>query len=304
MGTSPRAIIEEAYYRSNIVPGRGMKPRGDQMESAFELLQGIVKHYNNDNYLACQQNEFIINAPFMVNHIYNGDANMCMPEDVVIVDSASDLPSTSDLPSDTYGFCTDEPSNVYKIDEDDSTWYVDTSVDVNDYRVQEARRYMSMKHIILPKVEKLLSVMYSSSLRTWVKLCFLPYHEFDRAAYDANVYTYMQRGDNEWVIKIKPALAKSNIALKLTYNESLDIDLNKDLFIPDAYIELLIVALTHKLALVHPRLDEAQMSRLSADLVTMQNNIKTPKAESKMILRDDTREYNSSYRGILTGAFI
>ena len=92
--------------------------------------------------------------------------------------------------------------------------------------------------------------------------------------------------------------------MKLVYNESLDIDLNKDLYIPDAYIELLIVALTHKLALVHPRLNDAQMNRLTADLESMQRNVLTPKAESKMILRDAKSEYDLSYDGILHGTFL
>ena len=311
MAISPRAIIEEAYYRAGIVPGRGMKPRGDQMESGLELLQGIVKRYNNDNYLACQQNEFIINNPSSVNHVYNGEANLCLPENTVIVDTFANLPPASDYADvydDVYGFCEDQKDSLYKIRLQNNTyfWY-GFPITHEDYRIQQAYRYMDMKHIILPKVEKILSVMIksvSNDSSDWYKLSFLPYSEFDNAVSNANVYTYMQRGDNEWVIKIKPFLANSNINLKITYNESLEIDLNKELFIPDVYIELLIVALTHKLALVHPRLDDAQMTRLTADLQAMQNNVKTPKAEEKMILRESAYDYDYSYQGVLQGKFL
>lgn len=311
MAISPRAIIEEAYYRAGIVPGRGMKPRGDQMESGLELLQGIVKRYNNDNYLACQQNEFIINSPSAINHIYNGEANLCLPENTVIADTEADLPEASDYADvyeDMYGFCEDEANKLYKIGLNDSTYYwYGLTITTENYRIQQAYRYMNMKHIILPKVEKILSVMIKSDSNDsseWYKLSFLPYSEFDNASSNANVYTYMQRGDNEWVIKVKPFLAQSNINLKITYNESLEIDLNKDLFIPDVYIELLIVALTHKLALVHPRLDDAQMTRLTADLQAMQNNVKTPKAEEKMILRESASKYVMSYDDVLHGTFL
>lgn len=310
MAISIRALIEEAYYRAGIVPGRGMKPRGDQMESGLELLKGIVKRYNNDNYLACLQNEYIIHSPSLVNHIFNGEDDLCMPEVSVIVDTAASLPPASDYADvydDMYGFCEDEKDRLYKIRlvDDQYSWYSEPITEVN-YRIQLAYRYMAMKHIQLPNVEKIQSVMCASSNndQAWYKLAFLPYSEFDNASSTANVFTYMQRGDNEWIVKIKPCLAKQNIDLKLIYNESLDIDLNKDLYIPDAYIELLIVALTHRLALVHPRLDEAQMNRLTADLESMQRNVLTPKAEAKMIIRDAAYEYDRSYQGILHGTFL
>lgn len=310
MAISIRALIEEAYYRAGIVPGRGMKPRGDQMESGLELLKGIVKRYNNDNYLACLQNEYIIKSPAIVNHIFNGKDDLCMPEDTVIVDTFAKLPPASDYADvydDMYGFCEDAKDKLCKIKrhhKDTYVWYQFPITTVN-YRIQQAYRYMDMKHIVLPNVEKILSVMTTSSNNDlWMKLAFIPYSEFDNASRTANVFTYMQRGDNEWVVKIKPFLAKQNIDLKLIYNESLEIDLNKDLYIPDAYVELLIVALTHKLALVHPRLDDAQMNRLTADLESMQRNVLTPKAESKMILRDANSKYAFSYDEILHGTFL
>lgn len=311
MAISVRALIEEAYYRAGIVPGRGMKPRGDQMESALELLKGIVKRYNNDNYLSCLQNEYVIRDPAVAIHIFNGKDDLCLPENSVIVDTFADLPTASDYADvydDMYGFCEDAKDSLCKIRIQNDTyfWYSFPITTVN-YRIQQAYRYMDMKHIVLPNVEKILSVMVNSGSASveWYKLAFLPFSEFDSAPNTANVFTYMQRGDNEWVIKVKPFLAQQNIVLKLVYNEALDIDIDKDLFIPDSYIELLIVALTHKLALVHPRLDEAQMNRLTADLQAMQNNVKTPKAEAKMILRDSAiDQYNCSYEGILHGTFL
>ncbi len=310
MAISVRALIEEAYYRAGIVPGRGMKPRGDQMESGLELLKGIVKRYNNDNYLSCLQNEYVIRDPAVAIHIFNGEDDLCIPEDTVIVETSADLPPASDYADvweNMYGFCNDERDKMYRIQivDDTYSWHSETITDI-DFRIQQAYRYMDMRQIVLPRVEKILSVMVNSGSASveWYKLTFLPFSEFDSAPNTSNVFTYMQRGDNEWVIKVKPFLAQQNIVLKLIYNEALDVDLNKDLFIPDSYVELLIVALTHKLALVHPRLDEAQMNRLTADLQAMQNNVKTPKAEAKMILRDSATEYNCSYEGILHGTFL
>ena len=64
-------------------------------------------------------------------------------------------------------------------------------------------------------------------------------------------------------------------------------DLDDDLFIPDNYVELLIVALTHKLALQYPRLDDAQMQRLENEVRVLVDNVRTPKASDRMIERED-----------------
>jgi hypothetical protein len=71
----------------------------------------------------------------------------------------------------------------------------------------------------------------------------------------------------------------------------LHIDIDTDLRVPDAYIELLIVSLTVKLSEKYPRLDDAHIARLQADLKTMIENVAAPKSENKMILR-------TTYQGV------
>ena len=73
----------------------------------------------------------------------------------------------------------------------------------------------------------------------------------------------------------------------MNYNEAIvfDEDINTEWFIPDNYVELLIVALAHKLALEFPRVDEAQMTRLQNEVSVLVDNVRTPKSVERNLLR-------------------
>lgn len=73
--------------------------------------------------------------------------------------------------------------------------------------------------------------------------------------------------------------------------------MDSDLYVPDNYTELLIVALAHKLALQYPRLDDAQMNRLENEVRVLVDNVRTPKSITRMVLRSD---YDYVNRGNMT----
>jgi hypothetical protein len=56
------------------------------------------------------------------------------------------------------------------------------------------------------------------------------------------------------------------------------------------------VSLTHKLAVKFPRLDDAQMIRLENEVKNMLSNVRTPKADAKMVVRENhwDRGYNAT----------
>ena len=64
---------------------------------------------------------------------------------------------------------------------------------------------------------------------------------------------------------------------------------------------MLTVALTYKLAVAYPRMDDAQVERLKTELGDMINNVKVPKADTKQVLRDDGYDDRSSYWGVVGG---
>ena len=89
----------------------------------------------------------------------------------------------------------------------------------------------------------------------------------------------------------------------MNYNESVEFDIDSDLYIPDNYVELLIVALAHKLALQYPRLDDAHMQRLENEVRVLVDNVRTPRSSDRMLVREDyfANEYATSQYDLLTG---
>ena len=118
-------------------------------------------------------------------------------------------------------------------------------------------------------------------------LNFVNHTDFDKFTNTSRVFTYTQKSEGEWLIELKPLFFTGDYRLKLNYNEAIvfDEDINTEWFIPDNYVELLIVALAHKLALEFPRVDEAQMTRLQNEVSVLVDNIRTPRSVERSLLR-------------------
>jgi hypothetical protein len=146
-----------------------------------------------------------------------------------------------------------------------------------------------MQHVHLVNVARINSIyLQTESEELHAKLGFVPASDFDKYSSGSRVFTYTQKSEGEWLIEIKPVISRmTGYELKIHYNEGIDFDLDTELFIPDNYVELLIVALAHKLALQFPRLDDAQMSRLENEVRVLVDNVRTPKAEDRLIARSD-----------------
>ena len=151
--------------------------------------------------------------------------------------------------------------------------------------------YQNMLHFQVRDVAKINSIYVISDTnepyKEYYKLDFINHTDFDRYSRNARVYTYTQKSEGEWVLNVKPLYYPDNHRLKITYNEAMQFDIDSDLFIPENYIELLIVALAHKLALMYPRLDESQMNRLENEVRVLVDNVRTPKAEDRVLLRNN-----------------
>ena len=294
MSYTIRDIINEACVRVNLAPRR-QAPAGDIVENAFRLLKGIVAKYNNDNLLAWTQNSLILNNSELI-HIYD-ESDVLKGEHNMYFDTLDEMNS--------YVFDLTEIDNIWCIVKDVPNTYYTVQVETANpltfvtiphaadcsQRYQEMKRYESMQHIQIRDVAKIDSFYLVTNAnvpyKEHYKLSFVPHADFDRYVNTANVFTYTQKSEGEWLVQIKPNVAKMNYRLKLNYNEAIEFDINSDMFIPDNYIELLIVALAHKLALQYPRLDDAQMQRLENEVRVLVDNVRTPKAADRILQRDD-----------------
>lgn len=287
-----REIIKEAVTRVNLVPRRQAIP-GDILENAYRLLKGVVNKYNYDNLLNFTQNSIIVkNSEF--THIYDED-DILKGEFNLYFNTADELDAyeitEDDYDNKVWAMIKSDPNTVYTIVNPLHDVFVWVSHPASETaRVQQMQLYCKMNHVQVRDVAKINSIYLVTPKNTeyaeHYELKFVPAYKFDNYYNDANVYTLIQKSEGEWLIQLKPNVARQNYRLKINYNESLDFDLDDDLFIPDNYIELLIVALAHKLALEYPRLDEAQMQRLQLEVQTLVDNVRTPKAVTRMILRE------------------
>lgn len=305
-----RTIITEALSRANIVPRRQPAP-GDLVMTAFKLLQGIVSQYNKDNYLSFTQASLDLPSRRYI-HIY-GDLDTLGGEHNMYFDDADQL-SAYELTEE------DDENNVWAMINDGQHLNVIYTVlrigtpsgpvyqwqphvqDGFNPRYQEMKRYCECYHVNVPNVVKLNSLMVNrGDIYGMLQLNFAPYSEFDAYVNSDLYWTWNDYAEGEWLVEVKPLVASQSNKLRLHYNKGFNIDLDSDIRIPDNYLELLIVSLTHKLAVKFPRLDDAQMIRLENDVKTMLSNVKTPKADAKMVVRENHWDRGYTATDVLQG---
>lgn len=293
MPTTVREIIIEAATRVNLAPQRN--PYSGVTENAFRLLKGIISKYNNDNLLVWTQNSIIVPKSNLV-HLYN-ESDYLKGEYNLYFDTVNELNAYTlteeDYNNKVWAIVKSNPTVYYTVSQSDNdyTWELNNAVEPFSQRYQEMKRYEAMTHLQVRDVSKINSIYVISNsnepYREHYKLDFVNHTDYDKFSNTSRIYTYTPKSEGEWLIEIKPYIFGGSQRLKINYNEAFDIDLNSDLYIPDNYVELLIVALAHKLSLMYPRLDESQMNRLQQEVATMVDNIRVPRSEDRVLLRHD-----------------
>lgn len=295
---SVREIIKEACGRINLVPRKQAVP-GDILENAYDLLKGVANKYNKDNLLSWTQNSIILENKSLI-HIYDetdvlkGEFNLYFNTS----DELNEYPLTQeDIDNDVWAISYDTPDTVFKPvntgteEEPVFTWEPTAMAEPYPQRYQEMLRYKDMWHVQIRDVNKINSIyvitVANEPYREICKLDFINHTDYDRYGISTKTFTYTPKSEGEWLIEIKPLIARQNYRLKMNYNEGIKFDLDTDLYIPDNYIELLIVALAHKLAIMYPRLDETQMTRLQNEVAVLVDNVRTPNSTDRILLRED-----------------
>ena len=307
-----RSIIKEATSRINLVPRKQAVP-GDILETAYQLLKGIVSKYNYDNLLNFTQNSVIV-PNTEVTHIYDetdfakGKNNMYFE---VTAGVFNYTPSSEDYENQVWAMAKDDPNTVFIVYSPSIDVYAWRAQTIHDHmlpRIQEMENYMAMQHVCVRDVAKINSVYLitptAEPYKLHKELEFVPANKFDSYLNGAPVYTVTEKSEGEWIMRIKPGIALLDRRLKINYNEAIEFDIDSDLYIPDNYTELLIVALAHKLALQFPRLDETQMNRLEQEVRILVDNVRTPKAITRSIVRNDYFEdayHTTTPTELLTG---
>lgn len=303
-----RDIIKEALSRANVVP-RKQQANDAYVETALRLLQGIVSRYNNQSLLAFTQQKARLPAARTI-HIYNKE-DLFAGENHRFFNSVEDLqnplniPNADDVAEGVKAMILGQPGTVYvATDSMPAPIWQPRPMDEFDVDDQQMADYATARHVRIKDVQKLCTLFINSSpsgLVEQLQLSFLPLEDFDRASAADYVWTYTEMAEGEFIIRTKSYTGNGIIGLGVTYNRGFKIDIDTDLRIPDAYLELLIVALTYALATEYPRLDDAQMARLKDNLGIMENNVRTPKADTRMVKRERTYNRRLTAYDILAG---
>lgn len=292
---SVRDIIKEACCRIGLVP-RTQSVKGDLVETSLNFLKGIVNKYNKDNLLSFTQNSLVLENKSLI-HIYD-ETDYLKGENNLYFDSVAEMNQydvgQSDVDNNVWAICKDSPTTLFQavsVGEDSYAWIGRPAKEPYPQRYQEMKRYEQMTHVQIRNLYKINSIyvinLENEPYREICELNYVNHTDYDRYGNETKTFTYTQKSNGEWLIEIKPIIARQKYRLKLNYNEGFTFDLDSDLYIPDNYVELLIVALAHKLALRYPRLDDTQMQRLQNEVSVLVDNVKTPNAVDRMILRDD-----------------
>lgn len=292
---SVKEIIREAAIRVNL--GRRNQGLNDGLEeTGFRLLTGLINRFNNDDLMAFTQNAMTVKNSQII-HIYDehdsirGEFNMYFDN----IDDLNAYTITEDDYMDNV-WAIVKGQNGYWIplrQGETYIWSYRTDLE-NNQRYAEMREYESMEHVKIRNMAKINTVylVNQGDRQLAYELKFVPKQKMDDFVRTAPVYTFVQKSETEWIIYLKPYTASLKYDVKINYNEGIDIDINDDLYIPEAYTELLIVSLAYKLALQFPRLDTNQMDRLQQDMRTMIENVRTPKADVKGVLRNNGYGYD------------
>jgi len=293
-----RSLIQESCARVNICPRRQAVP-GDIVENAYRLLKGIIAKYNSDCLLCWTQKSVIIPKSTLI-HIYD-ETDVVKGNNNLYFDTNEEREeyelTEEDLHNNVWAIVKESPNLLFRVMSVGTeqgtiyTWQSFVPSEPYPQRYQEMLEYQNMLHFQVRDVAKINSIYVISDTnepyKEYYKLDFINHTDFDRYSRNARVYTYTQKSEGEWVLNVKPLYYPDNYRLKITYNEAMQFDIDSDLFIPENYIELLIVALAHKLALMYPRLDESQMNRLENEVRVLVDNVRTPKAEDRVLLRNN-----------------
>ena len=293
MALSVRELIKESCSRVNIVPRRQAVP-GDILETGYRLLRGIISKYNSADLLVWTQNSVIVPKSDNI-HIYDED-DVLAGQYNMYFDTLDELNayalSQEDMDNNVWAIVREQPNAYYTVTNSGTyLWKYNAVEEPWPQRYQEMVRYQNMTHMQVRDVAHINSLYVVSNAnepyREFYQLEFVNHTQFDKYSNTSKVFTYTQKSEGEWLIELKPYFYSGAYRLKLTYNEAVQFDIDSDLFIPDNYTELLIVALAHKLALQYPRLDDAQMQRLEKEVQVLVDNVRAPKAEDRVLNRND-----------------
>lgn len=154
----------------------------------------------------------------------------------------------------------------------------------------------------LPDATSISNVQYKISDNVYADMRFVSFEQFFTDN-DLYTYTWKYTKDNTIQVIFKPEFVNSaNRNIVIYYNERMNYGLDEELKVPEIYKELFTVALTYKLAITYPRLDDNRIAILKGELDEIEKTVKGLVSSNKILTRDVAAV--SNYDAFMSGSFI
>lgn len=138
----------------------------------------------------------------------------------------------------------------------------------------------------------------------WTELEFIAYDQFYSSAYTDYVVSWQPVGPNLYKMYFKPRFISSNPQVKLIYNLEMQFNDNDTVNLPTPYVELVTRALTYKIAVKYPRVDDAARARLKTEQEELEKSLTAVNASQRIITRDVNANGGSLNAWFRSGGFV
>lgn len=302
-------LIKQAYERAGLWPYQQSMQHA-QLETGKRLLKGIVSRYNNDDLLVFTQNDFnldlrggnIVNVVKEYDNCYIFETQDDVPEEYNTIDKIAvyvwkDAMYYVNVSSASLGY-----DWLAMKDLNEKFTLNDVEYIAKDYitNYEWLDKHKGEHWIAIDNVTKIRAISSKPNgqiLDEYVAMKFVPYDSFKNLSSSANCYTIRETATS-WQILFKQTFAKQNRNVIISYNEGFNI--SDTINISDIYVELLIQGLTVKLCHLYPN-DETNTSRQENELANIISNVRTPRANLKMVKRVSYDGYCSTADSLLAG---
>lgn len=138
----------------------------------------------------------------------------------------------------------------------------------------------------------------------WTPMEFISLEQFYSASYSDYVISWQPAGPNLYKLYIKPRFLSNNPTIKLVYNVEMKFNDNDTVNLPTPYIELITRALTYKLCVKYPRVDDAAKARLLKEQEDLEHDLTAANASNRILTRDGYSSGGSLNSWFRSGGFV
>jgi len=120
----------------------------------------------------------------------------------------------------------------------------------------------------------------------WMPMNFVSVESFYDGTLPDWTYSWQPKGENEFVLYLKPRFVWQNRKVKLIYDTEMKLGLDDTINLPIVYVELLTRALAYKMSVDKPRASDTKRNELLGELNKLEAQLKANNADNRILTRE------------------